>query len=173
MKKRTKCLLVLLIITFNALVANAQQTFTDYYRQHFTLLRQPNPPHGQQVAQNNEIVVNTNIKNANFYDNPLQLNGKTLDYDNFTMNSKGTLKVILGNPDSKDAEPVPFYITIRSNGKFVQDKKMPFLNKALYQVNLSDIMPYCQIDDVLIISPAREEDGKAKRILKLLLGGGC
>ncbi len=168
-----KLLLILSIIVFNNILADAQQSYSEYARQRFTLLRRPTPPHGELVRQNNEIVASVTAQNAYLHENPLQLNGKMLDYDKFTMDSKGVLRVVEGNPNSKDAKPVPFYVTIRSNGKFVQDKKMPFLNKAMIEVNLSDIMPFCQIDDVLIISPAREEDGKAKRILKLLLGGGC
>ena len=110
-------------------------------------------------------------QDANFSCNPLVLNGKPLDYSQFSWGTTGELSVVKGNSESKDAQRIPFYVSIRRNGEIIVDKKMPFLDKALYKVNLSDLQPFSRPDDVLIINPVRREDWKAKRILKLI--GGC
>ena len=125
----------------------------------------------EQVMQDNELVPHNIGQDANFYWNPLVLNGKPLDYSQFHLGSSGELSVVKGNPESKDAERIPFYISIRRNGEIIVDKKMPFLDKVLYKVNLLDLQPFSRPDDVLIINPVRREDWKAKRILKLI--GGC
>ncbi len=125
----------------------------------------------REVMQDNEFECHQIGNNTDFHANPLLLNGKILDYGNFSFNSKGVLTVVKGKPGSAEATPIPFFVSIRRDGKVLEDKKMPFLNKTLYKVSLSEIFPFSEHEDVLIIKPAREEDCKAKRILKLL--GGC
>ena len=185
MKENTKYGFAFLLIAFNVGVAGAQNSelFASYAPKHtssmvdyliktkvYNLTEQQ--LHAQAVMQDNELVRNTIGQNTNFNTNPLQLSGQMLDYGNFDMGSKGVLSVVRGNPESKDAEAVPFYVSIRRNGQIIENKKMLFLNKAVYKINLSDIFPFCKEGDVLIVNPSRVEDWKAKRILKLL-GGGC
>lgn len=165
--------LFLVLFVLNAFVLNAQQTYSDYVKMRFTQLRLPQPPHAQEVRQNNEIVENTTVKSAYFSENPLRLNGEQLDFENFYLSSKGILSLVREDNKAKKGQAVPFYVTIRRNGALVQDKKMPFLNKAFIRVNLSEIFPFSQPGDVMIIHPAQEEDWKGKRILKLMSMNGC
>jgi hypothetical protein len=133
-----------------------------------------NPPrltHAQEVMQDNELVRNDIGQDANFSTNPLLINGKLLDYNTFSLGTQGILTLVRGNSASKEAQPIPFSISIRRNGKIVEDKKMSFFNKTLYKVNLSDIFSVSQHGDILIVNPVGKEDWKAKRLLKLL--GGC
>jgi hypothetical protein len=180
MQKKAKFLAVLLVAALNITVADAQ-SFSSYVQQmvsnmttlpfYRALTRPPLLTHAQQVMQDNEFERKTVGQDANFYANPLLVNGKPLDYDTFDMFTNGILTLVKGNPASKDAKAVPFYLSIRRKGKIITDKKMPFLNKALYRLNLSDFFPFVEFDDVLIINPVNAEDWKGKRILKLV--GGC
>jgi hypothetical protein len=120
----------------------------------------------KDVMQNSEFEQTGSLSNGcNVWGNPLLLDGKTLDYGTFALESKGILSV------EKSAMPIPFTIAIRRNGKMIEDKKMLFLNKSLYKVNVSDIFPHCKQGDMLIIKPVRPEDWQMKRILKLTHDG--
>jgi hypothetical protein len=133
-----------------------------------------NPPrltHAQEVMQDNELSRNEMGQDANFYENPLQINGRVLDYNTFDLSTRGILTVVKGNSNSKEAQSIPFSISIRRKGKILIDKKMAFLNKTFYKIDLSDIFKFSEHGDILIVNPIRTEDWKAKRLLKLL--GGC
>ena len=180
MSNKSKYLfLILALIGANTGVqAQILATYVDYSKNQMdirTILRiiDPNKKQQwvQQVIQDNEFVPHNIGQDANFYANPLLIDGKPLDYSQFSWGSTGELSVVKGNPESKESERIPFYVSIRRNGEIIVDKKMPFLDKALYKVNLSDLQPFSRPDDVLIINPVRREDWKAKRILKLI--GGC
>jgi hypothetical protein len=121
----------------------------------------------KEVMQNNELEGNGILSTGcnNIWSNPLLLDGKTLDYGTFALESKGVLSV------EKATASIPFYISIRRNGNMIEDKKMLFLNKPLYKVNVSDIFPHCKQGDMLIIKPVRAEDWQMKRILKLIHDG--
>lgn len=175
MQAKTKYLLVFLLFVLNFTALNAQGgvSYTDY----LTRVRLTAPfltrDMRQEVKQNNEFLRSSNGEGTVFYANPLLLNGELLDYGAFDLSSSGELTVVKGNPESKDAKPIPFYVSIRRNGEIISDKKMPFLNKALYKINLSDIFLFSQPGDMLIVNPVRSEDWRAKRILKLLGTNGC
>lgn len=180
MQVKVKILVALFVGALNFTAAEAQSfetyaqrlmlemTTLPFYR---ALTRPPFLTHAQQVMQDSEFEQKTVGQDANFYANPLLVNGKPLDYDTFDMFTNGILTVVKGNPASKDAKAIPFYLSIRRNGKIVTNKKMPFLNKALNRLNLSDFFPFVEFGDVLIINPVNPEDWKGKRILKLV--GGC
>lgn len=125
----------------------------------------------REVRQDNELERNESKQTVNFDANPLMLNGKQLDYSRFSMGSKGVLTVVRGNPNTKEATPILFYVSIRHEGKIVVDKTMRFANKPLSKINLSEIFPFTQGDDLLIIKPVLAEHWKAKRILKLIIDG--
>lgn len=180
---KTKCGFVILFIVLNTFIAEAQNADATYSNQYsYTSINyviktqiyklSEKQLHAQAVRQDNELVQNSPSQSTSFYENPLQLNGQVLDYGNFDLMSRGFLAIVRGNPDSKDAEAVPFYVSIRRNGKIVENKKMSFLNKAVNKINLSEVLPFCKEGDVLIVNPSKAEDWQAKRILKLL-GGGC
>ncbi len=175
MQGKTKVLFVLLLCALSTTIISAQPL--ESYAELTTIpwfRVWANPPrltHAQEVMQDNELERHAVGQDANFPTNPLQINGLMLDYNTFDINTKGILTVVKGNPDSKEAQAIPFCVSIRRNGEIVKDKKMSFLNKVLYKVNLADIFPFSKQGDVLIVNPARAADWKAKRLLKLL--GGC
>jgi hypothetical protein len=167
MKVTIKYLFIGLIIALNfnaAFTQNNSVAYTDLTKLDFFYLG--------TVMQDPEFACRGNGKDAVFSSNPLCLDGKVLDYSKFNMDSKGILTLVKDKQGTEDAKIIPFYVSIRRNGKIVEDEKMTFLKKECYQINLSDIFPFSKSGDMLIIAPAREEDWKAKRILKLF-GGGC
>jgi hypothetical protein len=125
----------------------------------------------KRVLQDSEFECRPKGNETTFESNPLVLNGKALDFERFNMDSKGILTLVKGKPETADATPIPFFVSIRRHGQIITDEKMPFLHKELYDINLSDIFLFSKPGDMLIIRPARAEDWKAKRILKLFAGG--
>jgi hypothetical protein len=169
--------LILFAFVVNLSFASAQGTYMPP-TQNFTKLKNfylsDADKYANEVRQDNELEHNEVGQSANFNSNPLIINGKQLDYSQFSLNSKGLLTVVRGsnNPEIKEATQISFYVSIRRNGKEIVDKKMLFAQKALTQIKLSEIFAFAKDGDLLIIKPVRLEDWKAKRILKLM-GGGC
>ena len=174
MKSKMKCLLLFLTVMFSLNLAYTQIN-NPYGVINVAMLDllydPPSAKHTREVMQDNELERNIVGENTNIYENPLLLNSEVLDYGTFTLNSRGNLTVVKGKPETEEATPIPFYVYIRRNGKIIENKKMVFLNKQVYKVNLSDIFPFCKHGDMLIIKPARAEDWKAKRVLKLIMEG--
>jgi hypothetical protein len=176
MEAKTKILFVVLAVLFNLNVTLAQngkdsfaelsQSFTNLTQFKF-FYKETDYKRAKEVMQNNEF----EKSGCSVQVNPLLVDGKALDYGAFDLNTKGMLSLVNGQAETKNAQNIPFYVAIRRNGEIIEDKKMSFLNKELYKINLSDIFSFCKDGDLLIIKPARAEDWMAKRILKLL--GGC
>ena len=161
MQKKVKISFALLMCALNITVATAQ---LDYYA-NMTKLPYLNKKRTGMVLLDNESVKTEAGQYANFGCNPLQLDGQALNFEKFDLESKGILTIV------KDKDAISFYVSVRRDGKIIENKKMPSCNKAVNQVNLSDIFPFCKHGDELILNPANPDDWKAKRILKLL--GGC
>src|SRR6478609_580821 len=56
--------------------------------------------HSKHVQQDNEFAKKTVDDTSDFYCNPLRLDGSALDYNSFTMNSRGILYIARGNPST-------------------------------------------------------------------------
>jgi hypothetical protein len=104
-----------------------------------------------------------------YYCNPLLLDGKSLDYGNFTINTKGELALLRGALKSSKATKIPFFVHLRRDDKILDDKNMDFLNKEYYEIEISKVLAFSKPGDQLIIDPVNKEDWLAKRILKLIL----
>ncbi len=120
------------------------------------------------VMNDNEIRQQADGQGADFFCNPLILNGKSLDYGSFSINSQGQLAVVSGDPNAANPVNVPFYISIRRNGYLVQHGQMDFLNRKLYSVDLEEVLSFSRPGDQLLIIPAKQSDWKAKRILNII-----
>jgi hypothetical protein len=130
--------------------------------------------YSNSVLQNPEFSCSDNSSQTNFVSNPLYLNGQAMDVNKFSLESKGvlTLVIVKDKSETRESTPVPFYVSIRRNGKILDAQEMPFLNKEIFEINLADIFAFSKQGDMLIIVPAKAEDWKAKRILKLF-NKGC
>jgi hypothetical protein len=122
--------------------------------------------------QDNELQPDKEGMDADFYYNPLLLNGKPLDYAKFSAGSKGTLTLVEGNPESPDARAIPFHIYLRRNGTILT---MGASNPAakVMSIDVQNVLNQAKVDDHLIIEPVRKRDWKAKRIIRVGLSWGC
>lgn len=155
-------------------VMGSTHTFAqDYFRSNprFSLNAMARSARAQEVIQDNEYT-NTGYEKGTFYDNPLMLDGMSLDYASFNLKSKGELRVLKGAAKTGQTTLVPFHVYLRRAGNIVliPGKERPDINQV--KVDISEILQYAQPWDQLVIEPVRKEDGAAKRILNLL-GGGC
>lgn len=122
-------------------------------------------PRGKEVMQDNEITPGAKAVGS-FYNNPLMINTRPLDYNGFSIESKGELTVIKGDAATGRPERIPFYLYLRRNGMIIERPKIKY-----YNTEISDILKESRVGDYLIIEPANAEDWQAKRILKILKGG--
>jgi hypothetical protein len=124
---------------------------------------------GNEVVQDNEYT-NTGYESGNFLSNPLLLDGKPLNYTDFSLATKGELTVIKEAAVTGKTTPVAFYVYLRRNGIsfFIPGKKRSDLNR----IEISEILRFAKKGDQLIIEAVNKEDGAVKRILKLP-GDGC
>jgi len=104
--------------------------------------------------------------NGNFFCSPLMLEGVAFDYNAFTLESKGVLTLIKGDPRSGKVVEIPFYLNLRRNGKLLTHPCVIFA-----KAEISIILEIAQDGDELIVEPVKKEDWPAKRIIKI--GGGC
>lgn len=103
--------------------------------------------------------------NGNFYCNPLMLEDVAFDYNAFTLESKGELKLIKGEPKSGKIVEIPFYLYLRRNGMLVGH---PCGEGVIFsKVEISTILKAAQNGDELIVEPVNKEDWPAKRIVKI------
>jgi len=129
----------------------------------------PSNEKAKAVMQNNEFERDENGQAENIYCNPILLDGRLLDYGNFTITTRGELELIKGEPESSGSTKIPFFIRLRRDDKIIDNKNMGFLHKQLYEIEISTVLAFSRPGDQLIIAPVNKVDWKAKRILKIIL----
>ena len=125
-----------------------------------------------EIIQDNEYTT-TGYEEGNFYDKPLLLDGKPLDYSVFALDAKGELTVIKGAAKTGYTIKVPFYVYLIRNGNKVVIPGKEFPDPAQTSIEISEVLKRATPGDLLVIEPVMKEDGPAKRILKLRKSLGC
>ncbi len=125
----------------------------------------------KEVMQDNEYV-STGYEKGIFSGNPLMLNGKSLDYGEFNLQSQGELTVTKGAAITGQTTQIPFHVYLRRNGNIVLIPGKERSDPQQTKIDISEVLRYAAPGDHLVIEAVRKEDGPVKRILKLL-GGGC
>ena len=125
----------------------------------------------KEVMQDNEYAI-TGYEVGIFLSNPLVLDGKPLDYGEFSLASTGELTVIKGAATTEQTIEIPFYVYLRRNGNKVLIPGKETSDPKLIKINIAEILLHAERGDHLVIEAVRKEDGSVKRILKLL-GLGC
>lgn len=134
-----------------------------------SLKKPDNPKITPSIRLDNEFRPGKMGRDADFYCNPLVLNGKPLDYTRFSIMSKGILTVVEGNPESPEAVKIPFTVYLRRDGEIItQGKSDP--GQEVYEIEISEVLSLAKDGDHLLIVPVRESDWKAKRIIKVIDG---
>jgi hypothetical protein len=110
------------------------------------------------------------LEEGDFYANPLLLDGATLDFNAFNFMTEGELTVVKGAPKTGKTTQVPFYIYLRREGRQVSIPGKDRYQEHL-KIEISEILKHAEIGDHLIIEAVKKEDGRVKRILKVV--GGC
>jgi hypothetical protein len=125
---------------------------------------------GKDIVQFNEYT-STGDEQGNFYENPLMLDGKQLDYAYFSPQLKGELTVVKGAPKTGYTTEVPFRIYLRREGNRVLIPGNDISDKGQMKIEISRILQHAKPGDQLIIEAVNRVDGRVKRILKL--PNGC
>ncbi len=124
----------------------------------------PNPYCADQGKHNHEFAY-SGPPDGFFYCNPLMLDGVAFSYHEFTLESKGELKLIKEGSKSGKTVEIPFYLYLRRNGMLVAH---PCGEGVIFsRIEISTIMKIAQNGDELIVEPANKEDWPAKRIVKI------
>lgn len=120
------------------------------------------------IERDNETERNELGKDEPFYADPIIIDGKPFDYNNFNLRTTGKLSVVRGDPRSPERTKIPFEISLRRNGVIVYPSPVPLFYKQFYSIEISEVFKYAQVNDHLIIRPVKKEHYKAKRILNLI-----
>lgn len=163
-----RLILVLLISTSSSLISGAQpsgKASSFLISDHLMLLC---PGVGQKKIDNEFAYSGQAI--GNFYCNPLLLDGMAFDYNVFTSESRGELKLIKGDPETGKVIEIPFYLHLRRNGTIVPHPCGEGVRFS--KIEISAILKVAKNGDELIVEPVNQEDWPAKRILRIG-GDGC
>jgi hypothetical protein len=124
------------------------------------------PFRAKEVVQFNEYT-STGEEQGDFYEIPLMLNGKPLNYNEFGPELKGELTVVKGSPVTGDTTQVPFHIYLRRDGNKVLIPGDEKSSGGQTKIEISKILQHAKPGDQLIIEAVKKIDGRVKRILRL------
>ncbi|GAB4018042.1 hypothetical protein [Spirosoma koreense] len=102
----------------------------------------------------------------NYSANPLILNGKPLEYADFSLISRGSLSVVAGNAESETLVKIPFRIYLRRDGMLIH-KGASDSSREVYDIDVATVLSLAQVGDELVIDPVRRTDGAARRIIRV------
>ncbi len=148
------------------------RTFAQGYSSGLNLIDQTKKSdRAKEVVRHNEYI-RTGYEKGIFFSNPLLLNGKPLDFNEFTIGSIGELTVIKGATITGKTTQVPFYVYLRRNGFKVLIPGRGLPEPKQLKISIMEILKHAEQGDHLVIEAVNKEDGPVKTILKLL-GDGC
>jgi beta-lactamase regulating signal transducer with metallopeptidase domain len=109
-----------------------------------------------------------------FHCSPLLIDGRPVDRTRLTVETHGTLTLVHGDPSSATATRIGFRVSLRRDGKIVDDPKAALLNRALLEADLGKVLAFARPGDQLVVDPVDAGDWRAKRIIDLHdRGEGC
>ena len=100
---------------------------------------------------------------------PLVLDGKPVDGRSFTVETRGILMLVRGDPGSRAAARIAFRVALRRDGRILVGPRSVLPSRAVVEVDLGEVLASARVGDQLIIDPVNESDWRAKRIIEL----GC
>lgn len=104
---------------------------------------------------------------GNFYCSPLTLNGKPFNMQRCYTDTKGKLSLMMGDPKSAKASPVPIKVYVRRKGKIIAEQSASTDAKGQLEVELSTLLLHANPGDELVVEPVRPSDQKGKCVVIL------
>ncbi len=98
------------------------------------------------------------------YCNPLTINGHPLNYDTFSLNSRGVLAVV--EAASQRHKPVSFRVYLRRAGAIVRQGASNE-TRDVYSAQLDELLPFARFGDELVIEPTQATNQQIRRVIKL------
>jgi hypothetical protein len=98
--------------------------------------------------------------------NSVLLNGKLLDETSFSVRSRGTLVVIVGNSESQDTQRIPFRIYLKRGSSIIQQGSSD-PTRDVYNADVSQVLAFAVPGDELVIEPSRKSDALPKRSIQI------
>jgi len=102
--------------------------------------------------------------NNYFYNNPLLLNGKSVEFALFSSVQNGKISLVKGNPESDQKTIIPFYVYLKRDGKIIDANSYKH-NNAVEEFEMSEILRSAKPGDQIVIDPADKNEEVGKRII--------
>ncbi|WP_247233063.1 hypothetical protein [Telluribacter sp. SYSU D00476] len=94
------------------------------------------------------------------------LNGKPLYAASLSVGSRGTLAVVVADPETDEAVKIPFRIYVKRGTAVVSLTGSDF-GQPLREVELGKILAHAQAGDELVIEPTEKSQIEARRVIRV------
>ena len=94
------------------------------------------------------------------------LNGKPLYAASLSLGSRGTLAVVVADPETDEATKISFRVYLR-RGATVISLTDSYMDQPLREVELGKVLALAQAGDELVIESAEKSQIKAKRVIRV------
>lgn len=113
------------------------------------------------------ILLQTNQKQpvTSCYD-ALRLDGKPIDYTNFSIVSRGIVTIVPGKSETECAVPVPFRIYLSRNGQVIQ-QGLSDTTRSVMNVEVASVLAIAKIGDDLVVESIQKGSAAAKRAIRI------
>ena len=105
-------------------------------------------------------------ENEKAFYNSVLFNGKPLIYNQFSLNSRGVLTMVMNDSEKKEMKTMLFKIYLKR-----QDKILPFggsdHGNGVSEIEVSDILKFANLGDLLIIEPVEKKPQMPTRVIFL------
>lgn len=105
-------------------------------------------------------------ENEKAFYNSVLFNGKPLIYDQFSLNSRGVLTMVINDSETKEMKTIPFKVYLKR-----QDKILPFGDanhgNGVSKIEVSEILKFANLGDQLIIEPVEKKTQMFTRVIFL------
>lgn len=98
--------------------------------------------------------------------NPLLINGEPINYEQFSLSSKGMLRMVVEDTNGKGNIVIPFRIYLKRDNKIVHLGSSNANNK-LTEIEISQVLKFANLGDELVIEPVDKKFYTAKRVFLL------
>lgn len=102
--------------------------------------------------------------NSYFYNNPLLLNGKSVEFALYSSVQNGKISLVKGNPETNQKTLISFCVYLKRNGKII-DADSYGHNNAVMEFEMSEILRSAKPGDQIVIDPADKNEEMGRRVI--------